>query len=387
MHDDSGAVGIVGPVEPQTSLPPAWTSDEPAPRLRSDLDSLPRYRAGGRPPQPPPGTVAYSLASNESPVSPFPDVVAAVQAAATQANRYPDPASTALVAALARQYELPAEAVLIGTGSVAICQQAVTAAAGPGDEVVFAWRSFEAYPIITAVAGAAAVRVPLTPDARHDIDALIAAVTPRTRVVFVCTPNNPTGTVVLHSEVERLLAAVGSEVLVVIDEAYREYVTDPGAADGVALAKEHGNVIALRTFSKAYGLAGLRVGYGIAPPALASRLRAVSLPFGVSALAEAAAVASLGAVDQMLGAVAATIAERDRVVAELHDLGWDVGRPQGNFVWLPLADRAAEFAARCAEAYLAVRAFPGEGVRVSVAEPQANDRFIGVLGEFGTKVP
>jgi histidinol-phosphate aminotransferase len=355
-------------------------STAPAPRLRPDLARLPAYRAGSRPQ--PGGAPVFSLASNESPFPPSAAVLAAIAQAAATTNRYPDPGSTALVAALARRLAVDPAMIAVGTGSVALCSQLATAAAGPGEEIVFAWRSFEAYPIVAGAAGAAAVPVPLLPDGRHDLPAMAAAVTPATRLVFLCSPNNPTGPVLHQDEVEAFLAAVPDDLLVVIDEAYWEYITDPLRVDGVELARRCRNVIALRTFSKAYGLAGLRVGYGVGDPDLVARLRLVALPFGVSRVAEAAAIAALGDADAAAANVAGTVAERSRVLAGLQRCGWPVPQAQGNFVWLPLGSRSGAFADACRRAGFTVRPFPGEGVRVSIGEPAANDRFLALADEW-----
>ena len=190
---------------------------------------------------------------------------------------------------------MPAEDVAAATGSVALIYQLVNAFCEPGDEVVYAWRSFEAYPIAVTAGGARSVQVPVTADGRHDLDAMAAAVTDRTKVVIVCTPNNPTGPAVTQSELDAFIAKVPSHVVVVVDEAYLEFVRMDDAIDGIATYRRHGNVVLTRTFSKAYGLAGFRVGYAVAPAPLAAALRAVSLPFGVSHVAQAAAIASLEA--------------------------------------------------------------------------------------------
>jgi histidinol-phosphate aminotransferase len=235
---------------------------------------------------------------------------------------------------------------------------------------------------VVRVAGATAVAVPLTPDGRHDVEAMAAAVTPRTRAVLVCTPNNPTGTVVTADELAWLLQAVPDEVLVVVDEAYAELVRDPQAADGIARAREHTCVAALRTFSKAYGLAGLRVGYGVMAPAVARALRSTSIPFGVSSVAQAAAVAALSCEAELLARVELVVAERVRVLGELRTLGWQPPASEANFVWLPLGPRAQAFAQACEARGVAVRTFPGEGVRVTVAEPEASDRVLAVAAGF-----
>ena len=350
-------------------------------RFRADLAALPRYKAGGRPAGDS-GRPSFSLASNESHHPPSEAMIAAITEAARDSHRYPDPMSTALVAALADHTDAPAAGIGLGTGSVALCQQAVTATAGPGDEIVYAWRSFEAYPIITGAAGATAVPVPLLPDGRHDLDAMAGAVTDRTRAVFLCTPNNPTGPILTAAEVAGFVRRVPEDLLVVIDEAYREFVTDPVAVDGVEVARRHGNVVALRTLSKAYGLAGLRVGYGVGAPEVMATLRSVSMPFGVSRLAEAAGLVALAEADLVAARVRDTVAQRDRVRAELLRLGFPVPQAQGNFVWLPLGDESEEFVAACAAAGLAVRGFPGDGVRVTVAEPDGNDAFLAVAAQW-----
>ena len=365
-----------------TETSPWWQGKAVAPKLRRDLSALPPYRAGARPTAAPGIDRVYSLASNESPVPPLPAARRAFADAVETANRYPDPASRKLITALAKHLAVPEQGITVGTGSVALCQQAVAAAAGPGDEVVFAWRSFEAYPIITGVAGARSVPVPLTAQARHDLPAMATAVGERTRVVFLCSPNNPTGPLLRQAEVDTFLDSIRDDVLVVIDEAYFEYVTDPTAVNGVATAQQRGNVIALRTFSKAYGLAGLRVGYAVGPPALLDCMRQVALPFGVSSPAQAAAAASLGSARDLAERVDATIAERVRVATRLRDLGYDVPDTSGNFVWLPLGERAQAFAQACQAVGVTVRAFGGEGVRVSVAEPEANDRVLGVASQM-----
>ena len=213
--------------------------------------------------------------------------------AAARMNRYPDMGNTELYAALSDRFDVPVEDLAVATGSVALIYQLAQAFCEPGDEVVFAWRSFEAYPIAVAAAAATAVQVPVTADGRHDLDAMAAAITDRTRVVLVCTPNNPTGPAVSQAELDAFLAKVPPHVLVVVDEAYVEFVRIDDPIDGLATYRAHHNVVVTRTFSKAYGLAGLRVGFAVAPTPIATALRAVSLPFGVSSVAQAAAVASL----------------------------------------------------------------------------------------------
>ena len=351
------------------------------PRPRSHIADIPAY-VPGKPPTPRPGLTAYKLSSNENPYPPLPGVVEAATRAVEAMNRYPDMGSRALYEALAERLGVPVEDLAAATGSVALIYQLLQAFCEPGDEVVYAWRSFEAYPIAVTAAGARSVQVPLRADGHHDLDAMAAAITERTRVVMVCTPNNPTGPAVSQAELDAFLARVPAHVVAVVDEAYLEFVRMDDAVDGLATYRAHPNVVLFRTFSKAYGLAGFRVGYAVAQPEVAGALRAVSLPFGVSAVAQAAAVASLEAGEELLARVDALVAERDRVEAGLRAAGWDVPDAQGNFVWFALGERAAELAAACDEAGIVVRPFAGEGCRVSIGEVEANDRLLEVARSF-----
>jgi histidinol-phosphate aminotransferase len=224
--------------------------------------------------------------------------------------------------------------------------------------------------------------VPVTSEGRHDLDAMAAAVTDRTKVVIVCTPNNPTGPSVNDTDLREFVATVPDHVLVVVDEAYREFVRAEDPIDALALQAVHANVAVMRTFAKAYGLAGFRVGYLVAHEEAAAAVRACALPFGVSTIAQAAAVASLAAEPELLERVDAIVGERDRVVAGLAEQGWTVPDAQGNFVWLPLGERTAEFVTAAEEAGITVRPFAGEGVRVSIGEPAANDVLLTVTGQF-----
>ena len=260
--------------------------------------AIPAYVAG-KPPVARPGLTSYKLSSNENPYPPLPGVLEAAHEAAAQMNRYPDMGSTALYAALGEAMGVPVEDLAAATGSVALIYQLVNAFCEPGDEVVYAWRSFEAYPIAVTAGGATSVQVPVTADGRHDLDAMAAAITDRTKVVIVCTPNNPTGPAVTQSDLDAFIAKVPTHVVVVVDEAYLEFVRMDDAIDGIATYRRHDNVVLTRTFSKAYGLAGFRVGYAVAPAPLAGALRAVSLPFGVSHVAQAAAIASLEAREEL----------------------------------------------------------------------------------------
>ncbi|HET6877180.1 MAG TPA: histidinol-phosphate transaminase [Jatrophihabitans sp.] len=352
------------------------------PRLRPTLATLPAYVPGRSVPG------AIKLASNETPYPPLPHVVERIAAAAAQINRYPDSFAVELTAALAGKYGVDADRVRVGCGSVSLCTQLVQAVADADDEVMYAWRSFEAYPIITAVSGASSIRVPLA-DQVHDLDEMAARITGKTRVVFVCNPNNPTGTAVGRDALVRFLRAVPEDVVVALDEAYREFVTDPDVPDGLSLLAEFPNVVVLRTFSKAYGLAGLRVGYAIAAdPALAAALGQTQVPFAVTSVAQAAALASLEpeAEAQLLERVGDIVAERGRVHADLAGLGYPVPPSQANFVWLPLGEATTAWAAGCEERKVIVRAFAGDGVRITIGSPEENDRLLAAAAELAPTV-
>jgi histidinol-phosphate aminotransferase len=350
-------------------------------RLRDTLRSVPAY-APGKPAVAHEGLTPYKLSSNENPYPPLPAVVDVLAQAAGRVNRYPDMAATALVQAIADHHGVPTDWIATGTGSVGVLGQIVTATSGPGDEVVFAWRSFEAYPIVVQLSGATGVPVPLDADARHDLEAMADAVTDRTRLVLVCTPNNPTGPVVHADELARFLDRVPRDVLVVIDEAYAEFVRDDEAPDAFAVLRSRPNVAVLRTFSKAYGLAGLRVGYAVSHPPVAEALRKTAVPFGVSTLAQEAGVASLAAGQQLAERVDALVAERERVLGALHAQGWTLPQTQANFIWFPVGSRTADFAAAFGEQALMVRPYGTDGVRVTIGEPAANDRLIEVAAAY-----
>ncbi|MFC7549785.1 histidinol-phosphate transaminase [Plantactinospora sp. GCM10030261] len=357
--------------------------DRPAtPRLtRADLEALPSYVPGRSPadlarelglPE------AVKLASNEVPYGPLPGVVEAIAEAAATAHRYPDMGVVALRDTLAATLDVDAGRIATGCGSVALAEHLVRAACLPGDEIVYSWRSFEAYPIIAATTGATSVRVPNTAGHGHDLAAMAAAVTDRTRLVLVCNPNNPTGTSVRRAELDAFLADLPPTTLVVLDEAYREFVTDAEVPDGLAEYGDRPNVVVLRTLSKAWGLAGLRIGYLVAQPDIAAAVRKVVTPFSTSAVAQAAALAALRQADEVRRRCDLVIAERDRVTEAIRKVVPDVPGSQANFVWLPLGDRSVEFGKACEARGVIVRPFPGEGVRVTIGTPAENDLFLSV---------
>ncbi len=333
--------------------------------IRPEVAVLPAYKQGRQA-----SDSAFKLSSNENPFPPLPGVVEAVQAQ-TSYNRYPDATALALRAVLANRFGLSAEQVHVAPGSVAILHELARATSGPGDEIVYAWRSFEAYPGVVTVAGATSVQVPNRADGGHDLDVMAAAVTERTRMVLVCSPNNPTGPTVTAAEFDAFMAAVPQSVLVVLDEAYAEFVTDEAAVHGHPLLAAHPNLVVLRTFSKAYGLAGLRIGYALGPDYVLDAVRACAIPLSVTAQGQAAALASLEREDELLERVTEIATLRDRIVLELRAQGWDVPDAQGNFLWLPTGERTVAAAAAFEDAGIIVRAFPPEGIRISIGEHEA----------------
>ena len=347
-------------------------------RLRPELAELPAYVPGKTVPG------AIKLASNETVFGPLPSVRAAIERATDGVNRYPDNGCTELKSALAKHLNSgrvgspggwAPEHIAVGCGSVSLCQQLIQISASAGDEVLFGWRSFEIYPLQVRLAGAVPVQVPLV-DNTYDLDAMDAAVTDRTRLVFVCNPNNPTSTVVDPRALTRFVAAVPPDVVIGIDEAYVEYVRDEMLPDSFGLVRRYPNVVVLRTFSKAYGLAGLRVGYAVGDSGLITALGKAYVPFSVGSIAQAAAIASLDAADELLARTDAVVAERGRVSAALRAAGYALAPSQANFVWLPLAERTADFVASAADARIIVRPYGQDGVRVTVGAPHENDAFL-----------
>ncbi|GAT75026.1 phenylalanine aminotransferase [Microbacterium sp. HM58-2] len=341
---------------------------------RAGLDAVPAYRQGRSAP-----AGASKLSSNESPHPPLPSVLHAVRERLDGINRYPDMSAAALRAELAARYEVDPALVTVGAGSVELAAQLIHAVAGEGDEVMFAWRSFEAYPSLVRIAGATPVAVPLNAAHAHDLDAMLAAITSRTRLIFVCNPNNPTGTVVGAEELERFVAAVPQDILVVIDEAYVHFDRTGTYGAGIELFRRHPHVAVLHTFSKAYGLAGLRIGYAIAPAEIAENQRKVAVPFGVTDLAQTAARASLDAEDELAVRIEEVVAQRDRLHSLLVDAGWPAVASQANFVWVPAGDRTEELEELLSAGGVIARAFPGEGVRISSGSIEDIDRVADAL--------
>ena len=368
-------------------MPPSETEPAtPVGRVRPAVDALPAYKPGKAAEQAEREhniAEAIKLASNENPYPPPAAVVEAVAAACRGGNIYCDHRATAVREALADRLGLAVEQVTVGAGSVALLYQLATAYIDPGDEAVTPWISFEAYPISVQTMGGTLVRVPLTADHAFDLDAVAAAVTERTKLVLLATPNNPTGTAVSTAAVSKLLESVPGDVVVLVDEAYREFA-DPALGDPVAeLLPRFDNVAVARTFSKAYGLASLRVGYVMAHPEVVSAIDKCLIPFNVNGLAQAAALAALGddAATEAQANIDTIKAERSRLVTTLTADGWVIPDAEANFVWMQLGHRTDDVCIALEQRGVVVRPFSGVGVRVTVGTPAQNDRFLATLAE------
>lgn len=350
--------------------------------VRPAVQSLPAYRPGKAASQAEAEhgiTNAIKLASNENPLPPIPSILAAVTAAAAGANRYADHRATAVRERLARHLGVDVTGVTVGCGSVGLLQQIALTYVDPGAEVVYPWRSFEVYPVYTQLMGGTSVQIPLRADHSFDLDATAAAVTARTRLVLLSTPNNPTGTALTCAEMRRLLEQVPGDVLVVVDEAYREFL-DPSFGDPLhELVPDFPNVLVTRTFSKAQGLAGIRAGYAVGHPDVITAIDKTLFPFAVNAVAQAAAIAAIDAVDEIGARVTAIVAERARVIEALTADGWELPDQQANFVYLPLGARTDAVYLGMERRGVVTRPFSGEGIRVTISTPDENDRFLSTL--------
>lgn len=324
-------------------------------------------------------TNAIKLASNENPYAPVPAVTEAIKAAMDGVNRYGDHRATELRATLADWLGVNQEQIGVGCGSVGLLQQLCLTYLDPGDEVVYPWLSFEAYPVNVKMMSAVPVTPPLV-DHGFDMDAVAAAVTDRTKLVLLATPNNPTGTVINNDQIVALLDSIPNDVVVLVDEAYREF-SDPSLGDPVDLLADHQNLIVSRTFSKAYGLAGLRAGYVIAAPEIVSELDKVLLAFAVNSAAQAGAAAAVAALDQIQVNIDKIKQERTRVVAELTAAGWQLPPAYANFVYLATGGKTDEICLGLEQRGVVVRPFSGDGLRVTIGSVAENDRFLATLAE------
>lgn len=355
------------------------SSKETPVKLRPEVLRVNAYRQGVTAPKD-----GFKLSSNENPFGPLPSVRERVSQASDY-NRYADASMLPLRTALAKKFEVGVGEVHVGAGSVSILYQLIHAAAGSGEEYIHAWPSFEAYPGLGIAAGSVAKPVPLTSEQTHDLGAMAEAITERTRAIILCTPNNPTGPVIKRAAFEDFMARVPQDVLVILDEAYREFVTTDDAVFGEDVIHRYPQLVLLRTFSKAYGLAGLRIGYAIGNETILNAARAVSIPLSVTAVAHEGALASLEAEAELTERIVFIAAQRDALLAELRGLGYSVADSQGNFVWLNLGDEATAFADFFASEGVVVRPFAGSGVRISVGEPESIPRVIELASRFKTE--
>jgi len=354
------------------------------------LARIPGYQAGVPAGQAPEAIAAgeiAQLASNESPFPPHPEVVDAIRNAAAAMNRYPDPGATLLRRRIAERYETEPGRVAVGNGSCEILLAAAEALCEPGAEIVYAWPSFSMYPHLAALTGAREIRVPLAEGEVHDLDALAAEVTAATQLVLVCNPNNPTGTHLPAAQIAAFCELIPEHVAVALDEAYVEFQTDDDPDATIDLLADFPNLVVLRTFSKVYGLAGLRVGFAIGSAKFRAAVDAVRQPFSVNALAQAAAAEAILHQDDVERRVEQTLVERVRVEGSLHELGLATAETQTNFSWIDLGEAdEREVVAGLEKRSIAVRSgtpLDGPGhIRVSYGTPAQNDRFLAALGEL-----
>lgn len=330
------------------------------------------------------GGPLVKMSSNESPHQPHPAVAEAIAAAARDANRYPDPSGAKFREKLGETYDMAPEQIVLGNGSCEILLAGAQVLLEPGSELVYAWPSFSMYPHLAAMTGAKSVEVPLTADHRHDLEAMLAAITPDTKMVLVCNPNNPTGTFVDHDAINEFVYEVPKDVCVVIDEAYIEFVEGADRDALLPLVIEHDNVVITRTFAKIYGLAGLRVGYGFAPLEFKQAIDLVRQPFSVNLIAQAAATEALSHPDDVVERVQSTLAERQWIETELREAGFATAETQTNFSWVDLGDLDEDSVMEdLAKQGIIVRAGKALGaagfIRASYCDHADNERFTSAM--------
>lgn len=361
--------------------------------IRPEIINIPAYVPGARPAN----SKVWKLSSNELPFPPLPAVQAAVRETLGQLHRYPPMMAQDVGLALCEQQEqlgfpsgtLLPQNVVVGGASLTVIEAALQAVCRPGDEVVFGWRSFEAYPISAQATGAKARMVPLNHQHCQDVDTLIEAVTEKTRVLIVCVPNNPTGTILTQSQLRYLAKQLPPEIILVVDEAYYEFalydqngvkVSEPPSATSLLLERE--NIILLRTFSKAFGLAGIRIGWAATSAQLATAIYSVITPFSTTVASQVAALAALKCLPAVHQRVRWVCKERGRVLSGLADMGYEIPPSAANFIWIPLGEKSADFTRYCLENDLLVRGFADFGVRVTIGEAGANDAFLSVAKQY-----
>ena len=352
------------------------------------LASIPGYVAGvpkGKAPEAIADSEIAQLASNESPFGPHPAVIEAISRAAAASNRYPDPGATLLRRRIADRFELDSAQIAVANGSCEVLLAAALALCEPGAEIVYAWPSFSIYPYLAPLSGAREVRVGLNDADEHDLDAIAAEITAATQIAIVCNPNNPTSTHLPAERIGAFLERVPAHVTVILDEAYVEFQTHDDPDTTADLRRAFPNLVVLRTFSKVYGLAGLRVGYALCAPAFRAAVDAVRQPFSVNAVAQAAGAEAIRHSDDVARRVEATIVERVLVEEGLHELGLETAVSQANFSWVDLGESdEAEVVSRLADDGIVVRpgtplGGPGH-IRVTYGTPGENRRFLEALG-------
>jgi histidinol-phosphate aminotransferase len=324
------------------------------------------------------------LASNETPYAPHPQVLEAVEAQLRTLNRYPDPEKSLLRRRISERTGVPIGNVAVGNGSCEILLAAAAAMLEPGAELVYACPSFSMYPQLAAMSGATAVTVPLTESGEHDLEAMAAQVTAATRLVIVCNPNNPSATALAPATIDAWVAELPRHVAVVVDEAYVEFSALQDPDDSLDLVGRHPNLVLLRTFSKVYGLCGLRAGYALCPESFRLAVDRVRQPFSVNALAQAAATEALNHQDEVERRVEQNVIERVYVESELQDRGLETTDSQANFSWVSLGDRdedeVVDGLARQGVIVRAGRDLGEEGrMRVTYGSRSENDRFLAAL--------
>jgi histidinol-phosphate aminotransferase len=326
------------------------------------------------------------LASNEAPWAPHPAVLEAISGRMEALNRYPDPDKTALRKAIAARHGVGPGQVAIGNGSCELLLSAAEAMLEPGAEIVYAWPSFSMYPHLAAFTGARAIEVPLNDAQEHDLEAMAAEVTAATRILIVCNPNNPTATAIPVSRIDEFVSDLPRHVCVILDEAYVEFSLMQDPDESVALLAKHPNLVLLRTFSKVYGLCGLRVGYSLGPDDFRHAVDRVRQPFSVNALALVAAEEALVHQDEVARRVERTAVERLHVQDELAERSLEPTESHGNFSWFSLGERdEEEVMASLAGQGVIVRAGKALGregwIRVTYGTRPENDRFLAALDE------
>ena len=351
------------------------------PKPSSRLSGLPGYGRGRATAS---RVLAYRLGSNEAPDAPDATLIQAVAEAFASANRYPDLRGESLGAALAFRHGISVDQVAVAAGSIVLLDQVIRAYCDPGDEVLTLWRSYEAYPIIVGLAGARLVCVPLDADHRLDVAALCEAVGSSTRAVLICNPNNPTGTTLASEALDALLARLPPDVLVILDEAYCDYDGDAetvASSPGRRLAR-HKNLVILRTLSKAWGLAGLRVGYAMADTNVILAIHAVAPPFPLPGVALAAGLSVLKRPEAVAVRVALNRVERERLLIGVGAAGLEVAQSATNFVWLPVGAKAEAMNAHLARLGIASRCFAAEGVRITTGNVTDTEAVLQALAQF-----